>query len=306
MSLVLDAKQVQRRFGQTVALQSADLQVQAGELLALLGPNGAGKTTLMKAISGRLRIDSGSIEVCGTRRVAGGDRAIAAKLGVIPQDLAVYETLRASENLRLFGSVYGVPESELQERIQWALEWTGLQDRDRDLVKTFSGGMKRRLNIACGMMHRPRVILLDEPTVGVDPQSRERIWEMLQTLKTEGIATVLTTHQLDEAQQVADRIVIIDGGRTIVDGTFHELLASLPDRKTKISLTVSGMPESLPDGCSRETDSRLSVQVDDIGTGLIRILQELSAGEVEVQDISADSPNLQAVFLHHTGRQLRE
>lgn len=306
MSDVLVVKNVARRFGDSIALVDANFSVGAGELLALLGPNGAGKTTLIRAISGRLKIDSGSIEVCGRQQVAGGDPEISKSLGVIPQDLAVYDTLKASENLALFGRVYGVPADQLADRVAWALEWTGLKERDSDLVKTFSGGMKRRLNIACGILHRPDVILLDEPTVGVDPQSRERIWEMLQKMKSDGIATVLTTHQLDEAQQVSDRIVIIDHGKTIVDGSFQELLASLPDRRTKICLSISQMPERLPTGCQQESEQKISVQVDDVGTGLTHVLNELTSAGVTVQDISAVNPSLQTVFLHFTGRQLRE
>lgn len=306
MADVLVLQNVARKFGESVALVDASLKVGSGELLALLGPNGAGKTTLIRAISGRLKIDSGSITVCGRQQVAGGDLQISKCLGVIPQDIALYETLNATENLHLFGKVYGVPESDLADLVTWALEWTGLEDRQRDLVKTYSGGMKRRLNIACGILHRPKVILLDEPTVGVDPQSRERIWEMLQQLKSDGIATVLTTHQLDEAQQVSDRIVIIDRGKTIADGSFQQLLSELPDRRTKICLAVSKIPSQLPNGCSVESERQLSVQVEDVGKDLAQVLQDLSVAGVAVNDISAVNPNLQSVFLHYTGRQLRE
>lgn len=303
---VLVLRNVARKFGESVALVDASLNVGSGELVALLGPNGAGKTTLIRAISGRLRIDNGSITVSGRQQVAGGDSEISRSLGVIPQDIALYDTLTAMENLNLFARVYGVPKGDLVERVGWALEWTGLKDRRRDLVNTFSGGMKRRLNIACGILHRPQVILLDEPTVGVDPQSRERIWEMLQQLKSDGIATVLTTHQLDEAQQVADRIVIIDHGKTIADGSFQQLLSELPDRRTKIRLTVSDIPSKLPSGCSVDSERQLSVQANDVGTDLARVLQELSVVGITVNDISAVNPNLQSVFLHFTGRQLRE
>lgn len=306
MSDVLVLKNVARKFGQAIALADASFSVGTGELVALLGPNGAGKTTLIRAISGRLKIDGGSIIVCGRQQVAGGDREISKTLGVIPQDIALYETLTATENLSLFGRVYGVPDGELADRVAWALEWTGLEDRNRDLVQTYSGGMKRRLNIACGILHRPKVILLDEPTVGVDPQSRERIWEMLQQLKSDGIATVLTTHQLDEAQQVSDRIVIIDGGKTIADGSFQQLLSELPDRRTKICLAVSEIPSVLPNGCTVQSPLQLSVQVDEVGADLARVLHDLSVGGTAVTDISAASPNLQSVFLHYTGKQLRE
>src|SRR5262245_9090493 len=173
-----------KRFGGTQALDGAGLSLFRGELLALLGPNGAGKTTLVRSIAGRVRLDAGEITLLG-ERLAGPGGAARLRLGVVPQEIALYDLLTARENLYAVGTSHGVPRPELAERVAWALEWTGLADRSREPVKRFSGGMKRRLNIACGVLHRPEVVLLDEPTVGVDPQSRERIWEMLGRLKFE-------------------------------------------------------------------------------------------------------------------------
>ncbi len=223
---VLSVSGVSKRFGPTLALKGVDLGLARGEWLGLLGPNGAGKTTLVKAIAGRVRPDSGSITLLGRRVETGIEAGGSGRegLGVVPQEIAVYPLLTARENLEVFGKLYA-GGAAAPERVSWALEWTGLADRAKEPVKNFSGGMKRRLNIACAVLHKPEVVLLDEPTVGVDPQSRERIWEMLSELRAGGTSLLLTTHQLDEAQRLCDRIVIIDHGSVIADGTFEDLVA---------------------------------------------------------------------------------
>jgi len=197
------------------ALDGVSLELREGELLGLLGPNGAGKTTLVRAIAGRVRLDAGTITID------------SGALGVVPQEIALYPALTARENLEAFGELNGLRGPTLRERVGWALEWTALAERTKDPVRTFSGGMRRRLNIACGILHRPRVILLDEPTVGVDPQSRERIHDMLDALRADGHTLLLTTHQLDEAEARCSRIVIVDHGRVIADGEPAELIRTI-------------------------------------------------------------------------------
>jgi ABC-2 type transport system ATP-binding protein len=212
--IVLSATGVCKSFGKTVALDGAGLELRRGEHLALLGPNGAGKTTLVRCMAGRVKPSAGDITLLGQSiHDSAAASRLAGAMGVVPQDLAVYPTLTAKENLQAFGTFNGVSKGELDDRIAWALTWTGLEKRADDLSQTFSGGMKRRLNIACGVLHDPEIVLLDEPTVGVDPQSRQRIWEMLERSASRGVSLLLTTHQLDEAQQVCDRIVIIDHGK---------------------------------------------------------------------------------------------
>src|SRR5262245_29635919 len=185
---VIDAR---KSFGSVAALQGVSLDLEPGELLGLLGPNGAGKTTLVRAIAGRVRLDSGALELLGRPLVPGRPRP---ELGVVPQEIAVYPSLTARENLEAFGRLQGLSGDKLAARVAWALAWTGLAGREREAVKVFSGGMRRRLNIACGALHEPRVLLLDEPTVGVDPQSRERIYEMLSALRPSGTSLLIPTH----------------------------------------------------------------------------------------------------------------
>lgn len=306
MSTPLLAESVARRFAENLALQSASLELRPNELLALLGPNGAGKTTLIRSIAGRLKIDSGSISVQGIPQQPGGNPDVSKHLGVIPQEIAIYDTLTAVENLKLFGRLYGVEGRQLEERCKWALEWTGLKDRNNEPVKNFSGGMKRRLNIACGVLHNPSVILLDEPTVGVDPQSRERIWDMLRQLRKDGASILLTTHQLDEAQQVADRIAIIDHGRTIVTGTFEELLAASIGNQRQVVLTIGNSGVSVPAGFEDLGNGTIGLKINDIAIELAAALSTAASCGLQVTDVSIQSPNLQAVFLHFTGRELRE
>ena len=291
MDTVLSISGANKRFGDIEALRGADLSLAAGEWLALLGPNGAGKTTLVRAVCGRVALDSGGIRMFG-REVSGKapDRETRARIGLVPQEIALYPLLTAAENLRAFGAFAGVPRAALAERVDWALQWTGLADRASEPVKRYSGGMKRRLNVACGVLHRPEVLLLDEPTVGVDPQSRERIWEMLSELHQEGTSLLLTTHQLDEAQSVAERIAIIDHGRDIATGTFEELLTKTIGRHRRITAKFA-------DGRTVERTT------EDIGRELRDLLE---SEEGDLDDVRVDAPNLQAVFLHLTGRQLRE
>jgi ABC-2 type transport system ATP-binding protein len=301
---LLTVRDARKSFGSTPALQGASLALDAGELLGLLGPNGAGKTTLVRAIAGRVRLDGGEIALAGRALRPESPRA---ELGVVPQEIAVYAQLTARENLEVFGRLHGLARQALPERVAWALAWTGLDGRADEPVKRFSGGMRRRLNIACGVLHEPRVLLLDEPTVGVDPQSRERIYEMLSALRKRGTSLLLTTHQLDEAEGLCDRIVVIDHGRVAASGTLQELIASTVGERRRVALSVERLPERPLAGLAADADGHtLSAEVRDVAAELPALLQQAAAAGLVVRDVAVKGPSLHAVFIHLTGRELRE
>jgi ABC-2 type transport system ATP-binding protein len=282
-------------------------------LLALLGPNGAGKTTLIRAISGRVQLDAGVIQMFGkTLTGPGASRSGAGKtppeLGIVPQELAVYPLLTARENLHAFGRLQGLSSNDVATQTSWALKATALEDRADEPVKGFSGGMKRRLNIACGVLHRPRVVLLDEPTVGVDPQSRERIYDMLTDLTRSGVSLLLTTHHLEEAEARCSRTVIIDHGKAIAAGTMSELVDQTVGRHRIVTLRVDAPVASVPPGVdvSSEDARVLRARVTNVARDLPALLDAVSAQGREVEDVEVRGPSLQSVFIHLTGRELRE
>jgi ABC-2 type transport system ATP-binding protein len=293
-----------KRFGNVAALDGATLALRAGELLALLGPNGAGKTTLIRAISGRVQLDAGEIRLFGQPIAA---RRTPPELGIVPQELAVYPLLTPRENLEAFGRMQGLRGRDLADRVGWALELSALGDRAGEMVKGFSGGMKRRLNIACGVLHRPRVVLLDEPTVGVDPQSRERIYDMLTALTREGVSLILTTHHLEEAEARCTRTVIIDHGRVIAAGTLAELVEQTVGRHRVVVLRTDA-PALPPEDVEADADDPrlLRARVTDVARELPRLLAAVSAQGRAVEDVEVKAPSLQSVFIHLTGKDLRE
>jgi ABC-2 type transport system ATP-binding protein len=219
---ILDVRQLRRSFGTIVAVEDVSFSVEAGTLVGLLGPNGAGKTTTVSMIAGLVTPDRGEVLIDG-HRLAGDTDPTKRRIGLVPQDLALYDELSAHDNLRFFGALYGLSGAALASAAESALRLVGLSDRVRDTVKTFSGGMKRRLNLAASLLHDPDILLLDEPTVGVDPQSRSAIFDNLETLKGRGKALLYTTHYMEEAERLADRIVVIDHGRVIADDTLEGL-----------------------------------------------------------------------------------
>jgi ABC-2 type transport system ATP-binding protein len=297
----LTIENVRKAFDDTEALRGVSFSLRAGECLALLGPNGAGKSTLVRAISERVKLDAGSIAI----GVTSGDRA---SIGVVPQEIALYEKLTAKENLRVFGALHGITGKELVSRVVWALNWSGLESRANDLVETFSGGMQRRLNVVCGLMHQPRILVLDEPTVGVDPQSRNHLWRMLQELRKDETSILLTTHQLDEAQEVSDRIVIMDEGLVVAEGTFQELLQTTVGDQRRVACYVDRLPGDgieIP-GFAKSGDNCLIANIEDVARDLPARLAELHEHGLELVDMVIHQPSLQAVFLHLTGKELRE
>jgi len=247
---------VVKNFDGRRALDSVTLSLREGEILVLLGPNGAGKSTLVRTIMGRVRPDAGEVRIFGKSAPAGDSNA-RTEVGVVPQEIALYPNLSSMENLTVFGRYLGLHADALDHAVARALEWSALSDRAGEPVKNFSGGMKRRLNMAVGVLHRPKVLLLDEPTVGVDPQSRERIYQMIEGLKSDGTSLVYTTHYMEEAERLCDRVAIIDHGKIIAEGTKDELVKATVGEKREV------------------------VMVEKV-------------------------PTLESVFLHLTGRELRE
>jgi ABC-2 type transport system ATP-binding protein len=296
---------VRKSFGAVAALDGATFDLRQGELLALLGPNGAGKTTLIRAIAGRVKLDGGQIQVFDT--VLDG-RHTPRELGIVPQEIAIYPLLTARENLDVFGRLHGLSGADLARQTEWALEQTGLADRAKEPVKQFSGGMRRRLNIACGVLHRPRIVLLDEPTVGVDPQSRDRIYDMLAGLAASGVSLLLTTHHLEEAEARCSRTVIIDHGKVIAAGTMPELVDQTVGRHRIVTLRVDAPVATAPPGVETAAeDARvLRARVTNVARELPALLTAISAQGREVEDVEVRGPSLQSVFIHLTGRELRE
>lgn len=292
-----------KRFGSSTALAGLDLQLRPGEWLGLLGANGAGKTTAMHAIAGLIDLDDGSIEVFG-HRVHGPTPQL---IGWVPQEIALYSHLTARENLEAFGRLHGLRGTPLGEAVRWALGWTGLQSRAEERIVTFSGGMQRRLNIACGVLHRPRVLLLDEPTVGVDPQSRERILDMLEGLRENGTALLQSTHEFGDLERTSDRLVIMDEGRTIASGTVEELVDQTVGDHAVLTLVIEGtlLPEDFGDGVVYD-DSTVTTTLHDVAEELPRLLAAVQRAGGHVVQLDVRRPGIAEVFMELTGRELRE
>jgi linearmycin/streptolysin S transport system ATP-binding protein len=309
---VLTVRDARKTFGHVTALNGASFELRHGELLALLGPNGAGKTTLIRAITGRVRLDGGEIRLFD--RVLNG-RETPPELGIVPQEIALYPLLTARENLAAFGRLHGLSGKDLTKQVDWSLECTGLSDRAGEFVKQFSGGMRRRLNIACGILHHPRIVLLDEPTVGVDPQSRDRIYDMLAALSASGVSLLLTTHHLEEAEARCARTVILDHGKVIAAGTMSELVEQTVGRFRLVTLRLDGpldaasaLRSALPEnGSGMAEDGRvLKARMCDVAAELPPLLDQIRAAGRTVDDVDVRGPSLQSVFIHLTGRELRE
>ncbi|MEP6884580.1 MAG: ABC transporter ATP-binding protein [Gammaproteobacteria bacterium] len=310
---MLSITHLQKRFGQRVAVDDVSFEVRSGETVGLLGPNGAGKTTTLSMMSGISKPDSGSVSFQG-QRVHQDANALKRRVGLVPQDLALYDELSAWANLELFGGLYGLSGAALATRAEEALTLVGLANRRRDRVKEFSGGMKRRLNIAGALLHDPELILLDEPTVGVDPQSRNAIFENLEELKRRGKTLVYTTHYMEEAERLCDRIVIIDHGRVVADDSVRGLYRLLPpSQSVALDLELPPAQELLADlavmpGISavQVTAGGLRFDIVDFGAHLSRALGHIAGQGARVTSVKTGQTSLEDVFITLTGHAMRD
>jgi len=310
---MLEIRNLRKTYGATVAVDGVSFLIEKGQTLGLLGPNGAGKTTTVSIISGLISADSGQVLIEG--RALGSDTdPVKQRIGLVPQDLALYDELSAQANLEFFGALYELTGARLASAAGAALELVGLTDKVREKVKNFSGGMKRRLNLAVALLHDPDLLLLDEPTVGVDPQSRNAIFENLETLKQRGKTLLYTTHYMEEAERLCDRLVVVDHGRVIANDTLHGLYRMLPASNVlsvELENHNGNFPlddlRSLAEVQSAElADGALRIGVGNLAADTPRVLEWLNARGQTFAHLVTERPDLETVFLTLTGRKLRD
>jgi ABC-2 type transport system ATP-binding protein len=303
---MIKADNLKKRFGSTVALDDVSFEVQKGETFGLLGPNGAGKTTTIQLLCGLLKPDSGMVTLDGKTDPTLVE--VRLSLGMVPQTLAIYEELSAEENLRFFSRIYGLSGQRLKERVSNCLEIAGLTQRSRERVSKYSGGMKRRLNMVCSLLHEPPLLLLDEPTVGVDPQSRNSIFDTIESMKKQGRTIIYTTHYMEEAERICDRVAILDYGKILDMDTVHNLVVKHggPSRvEAEFEKDLSGLDKV------KQLISNKNIQFE--GTKIkfetdkpMESLAMLNRSGVSFKSLKVEMANLEDVFLNLTGRRLRD
>ncbi|HEU0293804.1 MAG TPA: ABC transporter ATP-binding protein [Anaerolineales bacterium] len=312
MTLAIEVQSLHKSFGDFHAVQGATFRAEAGEVLSLLGPNGAGKSTTISMLSGLLAPTSGDACIMG-HSVTKEPEFAKKSLGVVPQDIALYPDLSARENLVFWGKMYGLRGAALKTRVDEVLEIIGLTDRQKDHVGKFSGGMKRRVNIGAALLHKPAVVIMDEPTVGIDPQSRRHILDNVKELNLKGMTVLYTTHYMEEAAELSHHIAIMDKGKVIAYGT-HDELIKMVGEQTRIDLTLNAEAEKMlsdwraTEGVARidSTDGKVTALVDDSNRVLPRLFEAASRVGVRITSVDIQEPNLETVFLHLTGRALRD
>ena len=308
----IEINNLYKSFGEIKAVAGASFSVQEGEIFSLLGPNGAGKTTTISMLSTLLRPDDGDAFVFG-HSIRNEPMKVKESLGVVPQDIALYEDLSARENLVFWGKMYGLRGRQLNTRVDEVLETIGLKDRQKGRVGKFSGGMKRRVNIGVALLHKPRIIYMDEPTVGIDPQSRRNILDSVVALKEQGMTVLYTTHYMEEAQELSDHIAIMDDGHVIAAGA-HEELVTLVGQSDRITLTINVEASRIEDQWRQiqgvqnysAEDGKITLLVDDSNKVLPRLFDAAAEKGVRITSVEIQVPNLESVFLHLTGKALRD
>jgi ABC-2 type transport system ATP-binding protein len=320
MTLAIEVKSLYKSFGDFQAVQGASFKAEAGEVLGLLGPNGAGKSTTISMLSGLLAPTDGDAAIMG-HSIRTEPEAAKANLGVVPQDIALYPDLSARENLVFWGKMYGLRGAALKARVDEVLDIIGLADRQKDHVGKFSGGMKRRVNIGAALLHKPAVVIMDEPTVGIDPQSRRHILDNVVELNRQGMTVLYTTHYMEEAAELSHHIAIMDKGKVIAYGT-HDELIKMVGEQTRIDMTLNAEAEkvlsiwktvagvssldSLNGTSNAAGTSKVTALVDDSNRVLPHLFEAAAKSGVRITSVDIQEPNLETVFLHLTGRALRD
>lgn len=314
MTSILEVNDIVKKYGDFTAVKGISFDIQEGEIFSLLGPNGAGKTTTISMLSTLYTPTSGDATIAGYS-ITKNPMAVKQVIGVIPQDLALYEDLTARENLVFWGQMYGLSGEALNSRIDEVLEQIGLVDKAKDRVKTYSGGMKRRVNIGIGLLHKPRLLFMDEPTVGIDPQSRRAILDTVRDLNKQGMTVLYTTHYMEEAQELSNRVGIIDHGELIALGTQKELTQQVGQTETLIlhigenddaealATSLDGVKDVLEASAGEHKVSVIAHEAEDI---LAAVVTKANERGIKIRSIDIREPNLEAVFLHLTGRALRD
>lgn len=309
---IVDIKGLTKKFKDTTAVDNISLSIEQGEIYGLLGPNGAGKSTTINILCGLFKMTKGHIKVLD-KDINENQNFVKRNIGIVPQDIAIYEDLTAFENIKFFASLYGLKGEELKERVNEALEFVELSDKGKAYPKSFSGGMKRRLNIACAIAHRPKLIIMDEPTVGIDPQSRNHILQSVKKLNSMGCTIIYTSHYMEEVEEICTKIGIIDHGKLIAEGTKEELKAIVTD-KSEIKVTIDSSKQ-LNEEEIKQIKGVLSVTIiDNIVkidsskeiNNLDKIILYFTNKEIAIKNIETKVPDLETVFLTLTGRKLRD
>ncbi|PEY32261.1 export ABC transporter ATP-binding protein [Bacillus cereus] len=308
----LEIKNLTKKFGDFIAVDNMSLAIKEGEIFGFLGSNGAGKSTTINMIAGLLRSNEGEISILG-KNTKKHNRFAKMNIGIVPQDIAIYEELTTYENVKFFAGLYGLRGAELKARVEEALQFVGLSDKHKSYPKNFSGGMKRRLNIACAIAHHPKLIIMDEPTVGIDPQSRNYILQSVRKLNEMGSTIIYTSHYMEEVEEICTKIAIVDHGKIIAEGTKEQLKAIITDTKD-IWIEVKSV-ENLDVAKLKEINGVKAVQIEenvikvhsDAGlNNLNKIIQHFINHDIEIRSLEEQAPNLETVFLTLTGRNLRD
>ncbi|WEG11056.1 ABC transporter ATP-binding protein [Pullulanibacillus sp. KACC 23026] len=309
---ILEIKNLTKKFGDFIAVDNMSLSVAEGEIFGFLGANGAGKSTTINMIAGLLNINDGDIKFLG-KTIRKNKKLAKRNIGIVPQDIAIYTELTAYENVKFFAGLFGLRGSELNQRVEEALEFVGLTDKQKMYPKQFSGGMKRRLNIACAIAHQPKLIIMDEPTVGIDPQSRNYILNSVRKLNEMGCTIIYTSHYMEEVEEICSRIAIIDHGKIIAEGTQAQLKTIITDTKdiwVEVKSTSHLNLDELKNlvGIKEVSveDNRIKIHSEAESQNLNKIIQFFISNEIEIRSLEEKAPNLETVFLTLTGRMLRD